>query len=380
MIGAGAATRTTTAAVLRRSGAERPYASSRPLELLELELAPPRAHELLVRVDAAGLCHSDLSVVDGSRPRPLPMALGHEATGIVEAAGDAVGDVGPGDRVVMAFLPACGTCVACQSGTPSRCVDGSAANAAGDLLGGGRRLADRTGTVAHHLGVSGFATRAVVDRRSAVVVDADIPPQIAALFGCAVLTGVGAALNTGGVRAGEAVVVIGLGGVGLAAVLGALVAGAQPVIAVDPFAAKRTLALELGATAAAPPEEAAAAVDAHCPGGVAVALEAVGSANALEQAYALTAPGGRTVSIGLPHPQAELRVSALSLVAESRTLAGSYMGGAVAQRDIPRFVALWRSGRLPVDRLLSSTRPLSEINEALDELAEGRSVRQVLLP
>jgi Zn-dependent alcohol dehydrogenase len=282
--------------------------------------------------------------------------------------------------VVLAFMPACGSCAACHAGVPSNCVDGTAANLAGELLDGGRRLTDGAATIAHHLGVSGFATRAVVDRRSAVVVDPDIAPEVAALFGCAVLTGVGAALNTGAVRPGESVLVVGLGGVGLAAVLGAIVAGAHPVIAIDPVAAKQDLAVALGAAVAVGPEAAAEAVAASSPGGVAVALEAVGSASALAAAYELTARGGRCVSIGLPHPQAELRIPAVSLVAESRTLVGSYMGGASAARDIPRYVALWRAGRLPVERLLSSTRPLCEINEALDELADGASVRQVLLP
>jgi Zn-dependent alcohol dehydrogenase len=308
------------------------------------------------------------------------MALGHEATGIVEGVGSSVRGVTAGDRVVLAFMPACGTCPACQTGIPSNCGPGGAANLAGDLLDGGRRLGDADGTIAHHLGVSAFSTHVVVDRRSAVVVDPDIPPQTAALFGCAVLTGVGAALNTAALRPGESVLVVGLGGVGLAALLGAIVAGAHPVIAVDPVADKRELALELGATAAVDPQQAADEVAQLSSPGVDVALEAAGSAEALASAYALTARGGRCVSIGLPHPQAELRIPAVSLVTESRTLMGSYMGGAAAARDIPRYIALWRAGRLPVERLLSAERPLAEINEALDELADGASVRQILLP
>ncbi len=213
---------TITAAVLDRCGDNpRPYAQSRPLALAELTLDPPRPGELLVRIDAAGLCHSDLSVVNGDRPRPMPMAIGHEATGDRRGGGrSAATGFAVGDRVILAFLPACGDCVRCRSGEAYMCAVGAAANGEGRLLGGGCRLHDGEQDVKHHLGVSAFATHAVVDRRSAVKVDADITPEIAALFGCAVLTGVGAVMNSARVRPGESAVVYGLGGVGLAALLG----------------------------------------------------------------------------------------------------------------------------------------------------------------
>lgn len=371
----------TRAAVLVADDRPRPYAASVPVELHELELAPPGPGELLVRIDAAGLCHSDLSVVDGNRPRPLPMVLGHEAAGTVVDVGPGVADVARGAQVVLVFVPRCGVCRACARGRPALCDPAAAANTAGELLRGGRRWGRLDGeAVHHHLGVSAFAEHVVVDRGSAVVVDDDIPPEVAALFGCAMLTGAGAVLNTAAVRPGDAVAVFGLGGVGLAAVLGAVVAGANPIVAVDPVAAKRTLARELGATHAIDPNGAVEVVRELTHGGADHALEAVGSAAALTGAWEATRRGGTTVAIGLPHPSAQLHVGAARLVGEARTLVGSYLGGSVPGDDLPRLIGLWRAGRLPVERLHTATRPLAELNRALDQLADGEGVRQILLP
>ncbi len=369
-----------TAALLETSGSVGPYAETRPLRLATLDLAAPEPGELLVRIDAAGLCHSDLSVVNGDRPRPMPMALGHEATGIVVASGGGTPNHTPGDRVVLAFLPSCGHCVACASGEGYLCAEAAAANGRGDLIGGGSRLSEGGGAVHHHMGLSAFADHAVVDARSAVKIDADVPPEIAALFGCAVLTGVGAVINSAQVRAGESVAIWGLGGVGLAALLGALAAGAEPVIAIDPVEAKRALALNLGARLAVHPDGAEAAIRSVTGGhGADVAIESVGRATVLAEAYRLTRRGGRTVTVGLPNPAEQLSIPAVSLVADAKTIIGSYMGSAIPVRDIPRYIALWKSGRLPVERLLSSTAKLSDINGLLDELASGRAVRQVML-
>ena len=363
----------TRAAVLHELGAERPYRESRPLTVEELELDRPHEGELLVRVAAAGLCHSDLSVVDGTRPRPVPMALGHEAAGVVEAIGPGVTDVHSGDHVVLTFVPSCGLCADCAGGEPILCERAAAANRAGELLGGGRRLQDGAGVVNHHLGVSAFSERIVVARASAVVVDPAVPLEIAALFGCAVVTGAGAVLNTAGTRPGDSVAVFGLGGVGLAAVMGAALAGAHPIVAVDPVAHKRELALELGATEALHPDDVGELVVRH-------AFEAAGHPAVLEAAYRATARGGTTVGIGLPHPSRELTLNALSLVAESRTLKGSYLGSAVPQRDIPLLVSLWRAGRLPVEKLRAGTIGLDGLNGALDALADGEVVRQIVVP
>jgi Zn-dependent alcohol dehydrogenase len=370
----------TIAAVLESGSATRPFADSRPLRMATLDLAPPRAHELLVRIDAAGLCHSDLSVVNGDRPRPMPMALGHEACATVVATGDPDSRFAVGDRVVLAFLPACGHCTACVSGEGWLCPNGAASNGRGELLGGGHRLSEGGHEVHHHLGISAFADHAVIDERSAVRIDADIPPEIGALFGCAVLTGVGAVFNSAVVRPGESVTIWGLGGVGLAALLGAVAAGAEPVIAIDPAAEKRALALELGARAAAHPDNAEAVIRELCGTGTNVAIESVGSAKVLAEAYRLLARGGRCVTVGLPNPAEMLSIPAVSLVGDAKTIMGSYMGSSIPARDVPRYIALWRAGRLPVERLLSGTRPLSEINAALDDLASGAAIRQILLP
>ncbi|MTD16401.1 alcohol dehydrogenase catalytic domain-containing protein [Nakamurella sp. YIM 132087] len=369
------------AAVLREVGAERPYAGSAPMVLEELELQDPGPGEVLVRITAAGVCHSDLSVIDGNRIRPLPMALGHEAAGTVVDTGPGVADVVPGDQVVLVYVPSCGHCRYCSSGRPALCPDAAAANGRGDLVRGGSRLRTPDGEeVRHHLGVSGFADHAVVDRTSLVVIDKDIEPGTAALFGCAMLTGFGAVMHTAHVRPGESVAVFGLGGVGQAAVMSAAVAGAHPLIAVDPVPAKQQLALELGATHACSPDELAEVLAAHSPGGVDVALEVVGSAAVLRGAYDATARGGRTVSVGLPHPDAEVSLPAMNLVAENRSVLGSYMGSSQPQQDIPAMIALWRAGRLPVHKLATAELPLDEINTAMDNLADGKAVRQVLLP
>jgi alcohol dehydrogenase len=371
----------TTASVLRAVTDRRPYSESRPMSVEEVELGAPRAGELLIRVEAAGVCHSDLSVVDGSRVRPLPMALGHEAAGVVEEVGAGVRDVKPGDHVVLTFVPSCGLCAECSSGRPALCIPAASANGSGALLHGPSLLRDREGkALHHHLGISGFAQHAVVARESAVVVPRDVPLPTAALFGCAVLTGAGAVLNTAAVRPGQSVAVFGLGGVGLATVMGAMVANAHPIVAVDPVEAKRKAALQLGATAAFAPEEADAGIRALVGGGVEVGFEAAGVPAVLEAAFRATRRGGTTVAMGLPHPSRTLSLPALAFAGEGRTLIGSYMGSAAPQRDIPRYVALWKAGRMPVDRLLSATLPLSRINDAFESLATGVAIRQVLIP
>ncbi|WP_020013065.1 zinc-binding dehydrogenase [Promicromonospora sukumoe] len=375
-----------TGAVLERCGAPAPYAESRPVTVGPLELDPPGEREVLVRIEAAGLCHSDLSVVDGNRARQVPMLLGHEAAGIVEAAGPGAG-LAVGQRVVMTFLPRCGRCAQCATDGRLPCAEGSAANAAGTLVGGGRRLsrtvpgadggagsgAGGVQEVHHHLGVSAFATHAVVSETSVVPVDDDVPPDVAALLGCAVLTGGGAVVNAGRPAPGDRVAVVGLGGVGMAALLVAVALGHE-VVGVDAVPAKLDLARELGAALAVGPQEAADQ-GLRAP----VVIEAAGSARAFETAYALTAPGGTTVTVGLPHPDARASVSPLSLTAEARTVVGSYLGSAVPGRDIPRYVELWRDGRLPLDRLVSDRITLDDLPVALDRLASGAALRQLVM-
>jgi alcohol dehydrogenase len=370
--------------VLREMGLPAPYERSRPLEIAELELAPPGPGELLVRVGAAGLCHSDLSVIDGSRPRVMPMVLGHEAAGeVVEvgAGGSGAEGFAAGDHVVLSFVPTCGECVPCRAGRAALCEPGAAANTAGTLLSGERRWSEPSGApLNHHLGVSAFADHVVVSAHSAVRVDDDLPFEIAALFGCAVLTGVGAAMNSAHVEVGDSVAVFGLGGVGVAALLGARVAGARTLIGVDVVPAKLDLARELGATdVVLAGEDAVAAVRELTGGGADKAIETVGSERVLAQAYAATRRGGTTVTVGLPHPERMLSIPAVSLVAEERTLRGSYLGSCVPARDLPRFIELYRAGRLPVDRLLTHRLRLEELNEGFDRLARGEAVRQAVV-
>ncbi|HUJ01264.1 MAG TPA: zinc-dependent alcohol dehydrogenase family protein [Usitatibacter sp.] len=368
-------------AVLNAMGVEPPYDRTRPLAIDEMELAPPGRGEVLVAIGAAGLCHSDLSVINGDRPRPTPMLLGHEAAGVVEALGEGVEDLAKGDHVVLVFVPSCGHCMPCAEGRPALCSPGAASNTAGTLLGGPRRLSRRGEAVHHHMGCSAFADHAVVSRNSLVKVDPGLPLDEAALFGCAVLTGVGAVVNTAKVPMGATVAVVGLGGVGLAALLGAVAAGASRIVAVDLARDKRDLALALGATdafdAAAP--GAIEAIRDATGGGLDYALEFAGSVKAMDLAYRITRRGGTTVTAGLPHPTATFALPQTHLVAEERTVKGSYIGTCVPARDLPRYVALYREGRLPVDKLLTHRMKLDDINEGFERLREGKAVRQVVL-
>jgi len=369
------------AAVLTAMGAPAPYAVSKPLVIDTVDLEGPGPGEVLVRVKAAGLCHSDLSVINGDRPRPTPMVLGHEAAGIVEELGPGVTDLARGDHVAMVFVPSCGHCLPCMEGRPALCEPGAASNGQGALLGGARRLSRGGQPVNHHIGVSAFAEYATVSRRSLVKVPPDLPIEEAALFGCGVLTGVGAAVNTGNVRPGQSVAVIGLGGVGMNAVMGAVAAGAVRVLAIDLLPAKLELARRFGAT------DAVSAADPRCAeavreatrGGCDVAIETAGAVKAMELAYKITRRGGTTVTAGLPNPKHDFAFPLWHMVAEERTVKGSYVGSCVPARDLPRYIDLYRQGRLPVDRLMSDRIGLDDLNAAFDRLAAGSVLRQVLV-
>ncbi|MFE6667996.1 zinc-binding dehydrogenase [Streptomyces sp. NPDC057697] len=369
----------TRAAVLRGTSTARPYSGTRPVEVEELELGAPREGEVLVRIAAASLCHSDLSVVNGDRVRPLPMALGHEAVGVVQETGPGVGRVSPGDHVALVFVPSCGFCGDCAAGRPALCAQAAAANGSGALLHGPSLLTDASGAPVHHqLGVSAFSEHAVLAQESVVPIPRDVPFAVASMFGCAVLTGAGAVINTAALRPGQSAVVYGLGGVGLAAVLGARAAGAYPIVAVDPVREKRELALRLGASHAYAPDDAVREVRELTSGGVELAVEAVGSPKVMAQCLSAVARGGRVVSVGLPAPDRMLEVPALAFAGEGKSLLGSYMGDAVPRRDIPRFLELWRAGLMPVELMHTGTLPLADINTALEELASGRAIRQVI--
>lgn len=370
------------AAVLREIGLPAPYAQSKPLSIEEVELAPPGPGEVLVRIHAAGLCHSDLSAINGDRPWPVPIVIGHEAAAEIVEVGPGVLDMKVGDHAVLIFRPSCGTCPDCSVGRPALCAPGGESNASGSLLGGYKRLGlAGGGLLNHHLGCAAFAEYATVSRRSLVPIDRSLPWEQAALFGCAVLTGAGAVFNTARIEAGARTAVVGLGGVGFSSLLAARAAGARDVVAVDMLDSKLELARSLGATATfnARDPDVIAKVKEATSGGVDYAFEMAGVVPALELAYRITRRGGTTVTAGLPNPAANWPLQAVSLIAEERTLKGSYIGSCVPSRDVPRFVSMFQRGLLPVDKLLSERIRLEDINPALDRLAKGESIRQVIM-
>ncbi|NJO37750.1 MAG: alcohol dehydrogenase catalytic domain-containing protein [Rhizobiales bacterium] len=364
------------AAVLRQMGAPRPYAESRPVTIEEVDLAPPGAGEVLVKVAVAGVCHSDLSVVNGNRPRSMPMVLGHEASGVVEAVGDGVTRLSAGDHVVFVFMPHCGACAMCKAGRPSLCATGFATNAAGTLLNGAQRLSKGGEPLFHQVGVSCFAEYAVAHESSLVKVEKNLPLEDAALFSCAVITGVGAVMNTAALPRGATAAVVGLGGTGLAALMGAKAAGASSIAGFDPLPDKRAKALTLGASEAFDPLEDGIVAQV---GGYDYVFECAGSVQAMEFAYAITGMGGTTVSSGLSHPEKKISIQHVNLVAQEKTIKGSYLGSCVVERDIPRYIDLFRRGDLPVDQLISRRIGLEDLNEAFDRLADGSEVRQVIV-
>jgi alcohol dehydrogenase len=356
-----------------------------PLSIEELELAPPGPGEVLVRIGAAGLCHSDLSFIEGTSTHiPVPAVMGHEAAGEVVELGAGVTDLQVGDHVVAIFRPSCGQCVPCRVGRPTLCEGGGGAVMRGLLSSGSQRLTRGGKPVHHYLGCSVFADYAVLGRASLVRVDPSLRWEHAALFGCAVLTGVGAVVNAGNVRPGETVAVVGAGGVGLCAVLGAQVVGAGRIIAVDTNPEKLEAARRLGAT------DVFNATDPGCidavraltrnQAGVDVAFECAGSAKATETAFMLTKPGGTTVCTGLPAAAHTFALPQIVVVSQERTIKGSFFGSCVPARDFPRFIDLFRSGRLPVDKIISQTIPFEEIGEGFNRLKDGRALRQIVLP
>lgn len=370
----------TKAAVLYQMELPAPYAKSRPLQIEEIDLSGPGPGEVLVEVVGAGLCHSDLSVINGSRPRVMPMVMGHEASGIVRDVGTGVHDLAGGDHVVFSFMPVCGHCVPCAVGRPALCEKGAEANGAGSLLSGERHFHKENKDLHHHLGVSAFSQFTVAAQESLVKIDPTVPLEKAALFGCAVMTGVGAVVNTAKVEPGTSTAVFGMGGVGLSTIMGARATSSYPIVAVDVLDSKLELARSVGAThlVNATTTDPVEAIDEITNGGAHYTFESVGNETVLVQAYQATRRGGTTITIGLPHPSKQFSISAVSLVGEERTVKGSYMGSAVPRRDIPRFISMYKAGLLPVDRLLSRTIELEEVNEAFDALASGEAVRQVI--
>ena len=370
------------AAILRTTSAQRPFSVSKPLSIEEVELDPPKRGEVLIKVKAVGLCHSDLVAITGERAKPMPIVIGHEAAGIVVELGEGVQGFDKGDHVVPTYVASCGHCEMCAVGRPALCEPATMTNADAVLWDGTTRLHKNGQRIHHHSGVAGFAEYAVMSKDALIKIDKSIPFEHAALFGCGVVTGVGALLNTAGVKPGEHVAVVGLGGVGLSALLAAVAAGAGRIIALDLNPQKLQLARELGADFAinAADSDCVSQVREATLGGSHVAVETAGSAKALETAYQITRRGGTTVTAGMPGPEAKITLSHLSLSAEERCLKGSYMGSCVPKRDIPRYLSMFQDGKLPVDKLLSRTIGFNDLNAAMDRLDDAATVREILMP
>lgn len=351
-----------------------------PLTVGEVDVEPPRAGEVAVRVHACGVCHSDLSAVNGSFPMPLPIILGHEAAGVVEAVGDGVSRLVVGDHVVLTPSPACGHCYWCVRGEFSICGDVSGLVTA-TFPDGSTRLSRAGETVYRGLNVGAFAETVITPEAGAIAIADDIPLDIACVVGCAVQTGVGAVLNTAKVPVGATVLVMGLGGVGLSCVQGARLASSARVIAVDPVAERRDAARRLGATDVLDPAEGDVALQAVALTGVGVdyAFEAAGKGSLVATCVNSTRPGGTTVVVGAAALEDNIDLGpAVIFGAGEKKLLGCLLGSSHGPRDIPRYLDLWRAGHLDLEGLITATRPLDEINEAFADLDAGRGVRTVL--
>lgn len=370
------------AAVLREQGKPRPYAQSMPMTIETVDLDPPGPGEVLYKIIGAGLCHSDLSTIENLRPRRLPTIPGHEAAGIVEEIGPGVTGLKPGDHVVSMFVSSCGDCRYCNNGRPNLCQSSSKARTEGTLTSGARRLSLNGEPLNHYSGLSVFAQYAVVSQNALIKIPDDVPLEDATIFGCAVVTGVGAVLNTAQVPAGGQMAVVGLGGVGMNALLGGVVAGAERIVAVDLNADKLRLARELGATDTFLAGNADVVEDIRnaTNGGLDYVIETAGAIPAMNLAYAIAARGGMVVSAGLPATSASFSYLHSALVSDEKSIRGSYMGSCVPKRDIPRYIGLYQRGRLPVHKLRSSTITFDQINAGFDLLSDGAVLRQVLLP
>lgn len=362
------------AAVLERTGG--------PLEVTEVELAPPRAGEVLVRLHASGVCHSDQNAIDGTAETRCPAVLGHEGAGVVEAVGPGVTRLRPGDHVALSWSPSCGRCAECQRDLPQLCSTAWPAMGEGGLLDGTTRLSRDGEPVYHYSFISSFADACVLPERSCVPIPHDVPFAVAGLLGCAVTTGTGAVWRTAGVRPGDRVAVIGCGGVGLSAVLGAAAVGAGTIVAVDTAPSKLDVARELGATDgvlwAGSSEATADAVVEASGGGVDYAIEATGRPEAMVAAFLSTRAHGAAVLVGIPEADAFVSLPALSIPRMERRVLGSIYGSSRPERDFPLTLDLYRRGRLPLDRLVTHRLALEDVSRGFELMRSGDAVRVVL--
>lgn len=350
----------------------------KPLDIGDVDLAPPQAHEVQVQIKATGVCHSDLSVQKGNLPFPVPCVLGHEAAGVVEAVGDGVTNVEPGDHVVVMWTPMCGDCYFCRRGQTHLCEAGQAI---GLMEDGTSRLSRNGEMLFHGVNAATFAESVVLRDNSVVKIPEDVPFEIAAVVGCGVLTGVGAAIHTADVQPGEATVVLGCGGVGINVIQGAKLAGAHPIIAIDAKAPKLEMAQRFGATHTidASGSDPATEVQALTEGrGADVAFEVVGNTGLQRQVFDMTRRGGKTVLVGVAPLTDEVSLPAAFFTLQERHVHGCYYGACDPKRDVVRFLELWKGGKLDLDGLISQKMALDDVNQAFEDMEEGKVIRTVL--
>ncbi len=346
----------------------------------DVTIADPRPGEVRVHIRHCGVCHSDLSIADGVFPAPTPVVLGHEAAGVVDAVGADVVGLAAGDHVVLTPVPPCGTCYWCVRGEPGVCVNASMITT-NTFRDGSTGLTRRGEVVFRGVGLGAFAEYVVAPAAGAVKIPTDVPLDVACVIGCAVQTGVGAVLNTARVEAGASVLVMGLGGIGLSIVQGARLAGAAPIIVADPVAARRDAARRLGATDVLDPttHDVVQEAFARTAVGVDYAFDAVGRASLVQAGLAATRNGGVTVAVGAAPMDDAITIAPAALFTISeKKLMGCTLGSCHAMRDIPRLLALWQAGRLDLEALVTARRPLSEINQAMNDLRAGRGIRTTL--
>jgi S-(hydroxymethyl)glutathione dehydrogenase / alcohol dehydrogenase len=355
------------------------HAPRSPLAIETLELSDPGPGEVRVRYGASGVCHSDLHCIDGEWTVPLPLVLGHEGAGTVEAVGPGVAGLAPGDTAVLSWRYACGRCRACVRGRAWACNDTRMGDCT--LDDGTLRLRRDDGTeVYQYLSVGTFAEAAVVPASAVIPIPSSVPFEVACLIGCSVTTGVGAVINTARVEPGASVCVIGCGGVGLSVVMGAALAGAHPIVAVDVEDSKLAQARDLGATHAVRGDgDVAAAVKAIVPGGVDYAFEAIGLRQTIELMPALICLGGVAVMVGMTAEDVRVSFSGFGMAEFGHSVLGSNYGSSVAPIDFPRIAALYEAGLLPIDRLITRRGSLDELNDAFDDMRARRGGRAVIV-
>lgn len=355
------------------------YEHNAPLVIEEVDSEPPKTGEVMVRMVASGVCRSDLHAIQGVHPTPLPAILGHEGAGVVEEVGTGVKSVEQGDHVLLSWLPYCGRCRWCTRGRPSLCENVEWSEM-GTLADGTVRFRRGDLRIHHYIATSSFSERAVVPAQCAIPVDADLPLREVALMGCAVMTGVGAVLNTARVRPGDNVAVVGCGGVGLNCVQGASIAGASKIIAIDTEGEKLKLAQDLGATDlvnASEPSVVENVLDLSG-GGVDHSFEAIGYADTIELAVELLGRGGQAILVGMAPPEARVPFDALTMTLQERTIKGCWYGSLRPPADFPLLVELYQTGKLRLDSLIKTCK-LDEINEAFQDMKSGKVARSVIM-